>query len=112
MLLHLSRGRNAQPKCWTDAGVTLQAEGEEAVRSIIPDATIFKLAHMVGTEDRMYNNYAQLAKALPFIPIFGSGRTKLQPVYVRDVADAVITSLKTKAAAGQDYYLAGPEVIT
>ena len=82
------------------------------MRSIIPDATIFKLAHMVGTEDRMYNNYAQLAKALPFIPIFGGGRTKLQPVYVRDVADAVITSLKIKAAAGQDYHLAGPEVIT
>ena len=75
-----------------------QAEGEEAVRSIIPDATIYKLGHMVGTEDRMYNNYAQLAKSLPFIPIFGGGRTKLQPVYVRNVADAVISSLKTKAA--------------
>ena len=90
----------------------LQAEGEEAVRSIIPDATIYKLAHMVGTEDRMYNNYATLAKSLPFMPIFGSGRTKLQPVYVRDVADAVIASLKTKAALGQEYFLAGPEVIT
>ncbi len=89
-----------------------QAEGEEAVRSILPDATIYKLAHMVGTEDRMYNNYAQLAKSLPFVPIFGSGRTKLQPVYVRDVANAIISSLKTKAALGQDYYLAGPEVFT
>ena len=95
-----------------DRCVAVQAEGEEAVRSVIPDATIYKLGHMVGTEDRMYNNYAQLAKSLPFIPIFDGGRTKLQPVYVRDVANAVISSLKTKAALGQDYYLAGPEVIT
>ncbi|CAK0735404.1 hypothetical protein CVIRNUC_000575 [Coccomyxa viridis] len=89
-----------------------KAEGEEAVRSIIPDATIYKLAHMVGTEDRMYNNYAQLAKMLPFIPIFDGGRTKLQPVYVRDVADAVISSLKRKEAVGKDYYLAGPDIFT
>ena len=82
------------------------------MRSIIPDATIYKLAHMVGTEDRMYNNYAQLAKMLPFIPIFDGGRTKLQPVYVRDVADAVISSLKRKEAVGKDYYLAGPDVFT
>ncbi len=98
--------------CLHDGGMAAQAEGEEAVRSILPDATIYKLAHMVGTEDRMYNNYAQLAKSLPFVPIFGSGRTKLQPVYVRDVANAIISSLKTKAALGQDYYLAGPEVFT
>ena len=82
------------------------------MRSTIPDATIYKLAHMVGTEDRMYNNYAQLAKSLPFIPIFDGGRTKLQPVYVRDVADAVISSLKRKDAVGKDYYLAGPDVFT
>lgn len=82
------------------------------MRSIIPDATIYKLGHMVGTEDRMYNNYAQLAKSLPFIPVIGGGSTRVQPVYVRDVADAVIASLKTKAALGQDYYLAGPEVMT
>ena len=39
-----------------------QAAGDEAVRAALPDATIFKPAHMVGTEDRLYNNFAQLAK--------------------------------------------------
>jgi hypothetical protein len=44
-----------------------QAEGEKAVRAAMPGATIFKVANLIGTEDRLYNTYAQLAKvcALP-----------------------------------------------
>lgn len=82
------------------------------MRSIIPNATIFKPAHLVGPEDRLYNNFAQLAKKLPFMPLIGGGETKLQPTYVRDVADAVIHSLKTKESLGKDYYLAGPETLS
>jgi hypothetical protein len=89
-----------------------QAAGDKAVRSILPNATIFKPAHLIGPEDRLFNNYAQLAKKLPFMPLVGGGKTKLQPTYVRDVADAVIHSLKVKDALGQDYYLAGPQVLT
>lgn len=40
----------------------MQFAGEEAVRAVMPNATIFKPANMVGTEDRLYNNFAQLAK--------------------------------------------------
>ena len=49
---------------------------------------------------------------MPFMPIMGEGATRLQPTWVRDVADAIIHSLKLKEAAGKEYYLAGPEVIT
>lgn len=89
-----------------------QAAGDAAVRSILPFATLFKPAHVVGTEDRLYNTYATMAKQIPFTPLVGGGETKLQPTYVRDVADAVIHSLKTKESLGKDYYLAGPEVMT
>lgn len=89
-----------------------QAAGDAAVRAILPQATIFKPAHVVGIEDRLTNTYASLAKQLPFIPLVGGGETKLQPTYVRDVADAVTLSLKTKESLGKDYYLAGPEVLT
>jgi uncharacterized protein YbjT (DUF2867 family) len=90
----------------------VQAAGDKAVRSIIPTATIFKPAHMIGTEDRLYNNFAQLAKKLPFMPLVGGGETRLQPTYVRDVADAVLFSMKSKDTLGQDYHLAGPQVLT
>ncbi|EIE26745.1 NAD(P)-binding protein [Coccomyxa subellipsoidea C-169] len=89
-----------------------KAAGDAAVRSILPYATVFKPGHVVGTEDRMYNIYATMAKQVPFIPLVGGGETKLQPTYVRDVADAVIHSLKTKEALGKEYFLAGPEVLT
>ncbi|BDA40605.1 NADH dehydrogenase [ubiquinone] 1 alpha subcomplex subunit [Coccomyxa sp. Obi] len=89
-----------------------KAAGDAAVRSILPYATIFKPGHVVGTEDRLYNSYAVLAKQLPFIPLVGGGETRLQPTYVRDIADAVVHSLKTKESLAKDYYLAGPEVLT
>ena len=52
------------------------------------------------------------AQMMPFMPIMGEGRTRVQPTWVRDVADAIIHSLKLKEALGKDYYLAGPEVLT
>lgn len=65
----------------------LQYDGETAVRSELGDATIFRPAVMVGTEDRLFNAYAQLVKKLPFIPLVDGGHTRLQPAWVRDVAD-------------------------
>ena len=63
-----------------------KAAGEEVVRSELGDiATIFKLAHLTGNEDRLFNNYAKLAKALPALPMVDGGATRLQPVWVRDV---------------------------
>lgn len=90
----------------------MQAAGEKIVREIYPDATIFKPGQMVGVEDNLMNNLARLAKKFPIIPLIDGGHNKLQPVWVRDVARAMINSLKTKECLGQDYYLAGPDVIT
>ena len=68
-----------------------KAAGEEVVRSELGDiATIFKLAHLTGNEDRLFNNYAKLAKALPFIPLINGGATRLQPVWVRDVTSGEV----------------------
>ena len=55
---------------------------------------------------------ARLARVMPVIPLFGSGETKLQPVYVDDVAAAVTTALATPEAAGKLYELGGPRVYT
>lgn len=90
----------------------MKAEGERVTREILPKATIFKVAQMTGVEDRLLNTYASLIKKLPFIPMVNDGDTRLQPTYVRDVADAMIGSLNYKESTGETYYLAGPEILT
>ena len=90
----------------------LQFEGEKAVRRLLPKATIFKAAHLIGVEDRLFNNYAQLAKKFPLIPLIDGGLNRLQPVWVRDVADGMVNALKDVDAQGKDYYLAGPNTFT
>ena len=89
-----------------------QAAGEHAVRQAFAEATIFKLAHLVGVEDRLFNTYAQVAKRLPFMPLIDDGANRIQPVYVRDVADAMVGSLNGRSAQGKTFHLAGPEVFT
>ena len=88
-----------------------QAAGEAAVREAFPSATIVRPAVLVGVEDRLFNEYARLAKLLPvLLPDGGAG--KLQPVFVRDVAAAIVESLKDRATLGKDIELAGPAVFT
>lgn len=58
------------------------------------------------------NRLAGLARALPVLPLFGPGEVRLQPVYVDDVAAAVVKALATPEAAGQLFELGGPRVYT
>lgn len=93
-------------------------EGERAVLANFPRATILRPSVVFGAEDRFFNMFAKLSRYLPFLPLIGGGRTKLQPVYVGDVADAALASL---FAVGDDagarvegavFELGGPEVLT
>ncbi len=90
-----------------------KAAGEAAVKQELGDmATIIKPATLTGTEDRLFNNYARWAKSLPVFPLIEGGNTKLQPVWVRDVAQAVVNALETYDSMGKTYHLAGPDVFT
>nr|GMD12217.1 NADH dehydrogenase [ubiquinone] 1 alpha subcomplex subunit 9, mitochondrial [Ipomoea batatas] len=90
-----------------------KAAAEEAILQELPEATILKPAVMIGTEDRILNPWAQVAKNFGFIPLIGDGSTKIQPVYVADVASAVIASLKDDGTSmGKVYELGGPEIYT
>ena len=64
-----------------------------------------------GAEDRFFNMFASLIQYLPFMPVIQGG-TRFQPVYVGDVADAVMAALRQDSAAGQTYELGGPRVWT
>ncbi|XP_047310594.1 NADH dehydrogenase [ubiquinone] 1 alpha subcomplex subunit 9, mitochondrial [Impatiens glandulifera] len=90
-----------------------KAAGEEAVLRELPEATVLRPATMVGTEDRILNRWAQFTKNYGFLPLIGGGNTKFQPVYVVDVASAIMSALKDDGSSmGKIYELGGPEVFT
>jgi len=89
-----------------------KAAGEKAVLSAVPSATILRPSVVFGPEDQFTNRFAALARMSPALPLIGGGTTKLQPVYVGDVAAAVAEAVDGNAKAGATYELGGPEVLT
>jgi uncharacterized protein YbjT (DUF2867 family) len=89
-----------------------KAAGEKAVLSAIPSATIMRPSIMFGPEDEFTNRFASLARVSPVLPLIGGGVTRLQPVYVGDVATAVADAVDGKTKPGATYELGGPEVLT
>lgn len=85
-----------------------KAAGEAAVRASMPGAVILRPSIVFGPGDGFFNRFGRMAKALPFLPLIGGGHTRFQPVYVGDVADAVMVALTDPACAGKTYELGGP----
>lgn len=86
--------------------------GERAVREFFPSTTILRPSVIFGVEDNFFNMFARLAKFLPVLPLIGGGKTRFQPVYVMDVAKAVVHALCDIQTCGQIYELGGPEVLS
>ncbi|CAN7047448.1 unnamed protein product [Brassica rapa subsp. trilocularis] len=90
-----------------------KAAAEEAVLSALPEATVMRPATMIGTEDRILNPWAMFVKKYGFLPLIGGGTNKFQPVYVVDVAAAIVAALKDDGSSmGKTYELGGPDVFT
>jgi NADH dehydrogenase len=89
-----------------------KAAGEKAVLGAVPSATILRPSVVFGPEDQFTNRFAALARVSPMLPLIGGGLTKLQPVYVGDVATAVADAVDGKTREGATYELGGPEVLT
>jgi uncharacterized protein YbjT (DUF2867 family) len=89
-----------------------KAAGEAAVFSAVPAATIMRPSIVFGPEDQFTNRFAALARMSPMLPLIGGGATKMQPVYVGDVATAIADAVDGKTNAGATYELGGPEVLT
>ena len=88
-----------------------RAMGEAEVRAHFPDAIIFRPSVIFGVGDDFFNTLGQIARMLPVMPLFG-GKTKFQPVYVGDVAEAVAAAARGEAKAGTTYELGGPEIVS
>lgn len=109
-----------------------KAEGEMRVRQAFPEAVIFRPSVVFGPEDDFFNRFASLAQFAPVLPVFagdawkieidglnsrvvpfGAGGTKFQPVYVGDVADAMMAAVEGRMdTAGRTFELGGPRVYT
>jgi NADH dehydrogenase len=106
-----------------------KADGEERVRAAFPEATIFRPSVIFGPEDEFYNMFGAMARALPVLvyfakdapgvrleagrpvlDVFGAGGPRFQPVYVGDVADAMMRVIADPAQAGKTFELGGPRV--
>ena len=89
-----------------------KAAGEKAVLAAVPSATVLRPSVVFGPEDQFTNRFAALARMSPALPLIGGGATKMQPVYVGDIATAVADAVDGKTKAGATYELGGPEVLT
>jgi uncharacterized protein YbjT (DUF2867 family) len=109
-LVHVSAiGANADSP---SAYARSKAEGEAAVRDVFAGAVILRPSVVFGPEDDFFNRFAALARIAPALPLIGGGHTKFEPVFVGDVARAMMAGLTDKAEAGATYELGGPEVLT
>lgn len=87
-----------------------KAAGEVAARKALPETVVLRPSVIFGAEDDFFNRFARLATISPVLPLFGGGRNRFQPVYVGDVADAVVTCLGRSGTAGRTFELGGPAV--
>ncbi|MEL7529271.1 MAG: complex I NDUFA9 subunit family protein [Pseudomonadota bacterium] len=86
-----------------------KAAGEAGVLETLPDSVILRPSIVFGPEDDFFNQFAQMARFAPALPLIGGGETKFQPVYVCDVAEAVARSVDGQLTPGAIYELGGPE---
>ena len=92
--------------------IRARGRGELVVRQAFPGATIVRPSAMFGPGDALFGTLADIARRLPVLPLIGGGRTRLQPIYVEDVAEAITRMLADPGATGRTYELAGPGVYT
>jgi NADH dehydrogenase len=85
-----------------------KAEGELAVREAFPKAVILRPSLIFGPEDGFFNKFAEMARFLPALPLVGGGHTRFQPVFVGDVARAILEGLSRQD--GRTYELGGPTI--
>ena len=80
--------------------IRARGRGERVVQQVFPGATIVRPGAMFGPGDALFGTLAALARLLPALPLIGGGSTRLQPIFVEDVADAISSILSDPGTVG------------
>jgi len=84
-------------------------QGEKNIQNNFKSSVILRPSLIFGPEDKFFNRFASIAQFLPFLPLIGGGKTKFSPIYVDDVAKAIVKSLNLKNSQSKIYELGGPK---
>ena len=88
-----------------------KAAGEAVLKAANLDLTILRPSVIFGEHDHFTNLFATLQAVAPFVPLAGA-RARFQPVWVQDIAAAIVRCLDQASSIGQTYECAGPDVYT
>ncbi len=88
-----------------------KSAGEAVLRNAGLDLTILRPSVMFGAHDRFLNLFAQLQAVFPVLPLAGA-QARFQPVWVQDVAAAIVNALADDATIAKTFECAGPQVFT
>lgn len=88
-----------------------KALGETEVLTAFPSAVVIRPSIVFGPGDGFFNRYGMLARMLPVLPVIGA-KSRLQPIYVGDVAEAICRAAEAEVKGGKIYEIGGPEVAT
>ena len=84
-------------------------QGEKNIKDTFKQSVILRPSIVFGPEDKFFNTFANVAQFSPFLPLIGGGKTKFAPIYVGDVAKAIVKSLELNNSEPKTYELGGPE---
>tara|TARA_B110000014_G_scaffold261790_1_gene254239 strand:- start:41 stop:982 length:942 start_codon:yes stop_codon:yes gene_type:complete len=84
-------------------------EGEKNIKDTFKPSVILRPSVVFGPEDKFFNTFASLAQFSPILPLIGGGKTKFAPIYVGDVAKAIVKALELNNYEPKIYELGGPE---
>ncbi|WP_284223824.1 complex I NDUFA9 subunit family protein, partial [Brevundimonas denitrificans] len=85
-----------------------KAEGEKAVSEAFEGATILRPSVVFGAGDDFTNKFARLTACLPALPLANGGRALMQPVWIEDLADAIVKIIETPEQQGKIFEFGGP----
>ncbi len=86
-----------------------KSQGEKNIKEIFKSSIILRPSIVFGPEDKFFNTFASLAQFSPVLPLIGGGETKFSPIYVGDVAKAIVKSLELDNLEPKIYELGGPK---
>jgi len=84
-------------------------QGEKNIQETFRSSIILRPSVIFGPEDNFFNTFASIAQFSPVLPLVGGGKTKFAPIYVGNVAEAIVKALELNSLESKVFEIGGPE---